>query len=280
MKPLWDYEDYRLWVKDALERRGHGSQSALATAVRCQPSYLTKILKRETDFSLEQAEAAASFFQLDELDTEALLLLVMKGRAGTPSLRKRFEKKLAAMEKPGSEEFRAREIVSTKQEGPRRFSNEDLKIFYSRWYYAAAHILMGKTGQHTVDSLAAQLLVPRASIQIMLRHLERMGMIVFKDGSYRMAETEFLVDAGADIMKEWHRSWRIRLLQSLDTPLMKGDFHFTILANVDEHGLQEMKKTMREMFKKFADIANSCQPDKAFVVHMDLTPVIQSEHEA
>lgn len=278
MKSIWDYEDYKPWLREALTRRGHGSQSALAGAVACQPSYLTKILKGETELSPEQAEATAAFFHLDEEETESLLWLVLRERAGTAALKKRFTKRILEMREKQIDQFRAppnRNEVETLK----KFQREDLVVYYAHWYYAAAHMLMTIPGEHTVESLSRDLQVSKGALQVMLRHLEKMGIIEFKNGSYNVTANEIFLNAVDTTIKKWHLSWRTRLLQVLDTPPMKGDYHHTYLISCTEEDVLQIRKFFDEAIKKTFELARTAKSEKAIVVGIDLMPLIATDRE-
>lgn len=278
MKSIWDYDDYKTWLKDALTRRGHGSQSALAGAILCQPSYLTKILKGETELSPEQADATAQFFHLGDEEAESLLWLVLRERAGTPALKKRFTKYILDMRKKQVDQFRAtpdhNEIETLK-----KFQREDLIVYYAHWYYAAAHMLMTIPGEHTVESLSRDLQVSKGALQVMLRHLEKMGIVEFKNGSYKVTANEIFLNAADTTIKKWHLSWRNRLLQVLDTPPMKGDFHHTYLISCTEEDIAQIRKFFEDAIKKTFEVARSAKSERAIVIGIDLMPLIATDRE-
>lgn len=69
------------------EPRARGYQARLSEHIGCHPSHLSKVLKGDTVFTLEQACAAARFWHLGELRALILLTLVSIDRAGTDPLR-------------------------------------------------------------------------------------------------------------------------------------------------------------------------------------------------
>ena len=64
-KSSFSFKDYKAllhWRIETSPRRGRGVRAALAQAMKVQSAYLSRVLNGDADLSLEQADAANTFF--------------------------------------------------------------------------------------------------------------------------------------------------------------------------------------------------------------------------
>src|SRR5262245_26815112 len=97
---IFDFDDYKPFVREfVLEQphRGRGQYRRMAKAMRVHTTLLSHIFRGSKELTPEQACALGSFLGLAELDSDYLLALVEKNRAGTAVLRRAIERRLAAI---------------------------------------------------------------------------------------------------------------------------------------------------------------------------------------
>ena len=93
---IWNFTDYRPYLVEKLGVEGSrtGLRKKLAEAIGVHTTFVSQVLKEKGDFSLEQGEAVNSFLSHTQDEGEYFLLLLMKDRAGTRELKKRFQDKI------------------------------------------------------------------------------------------------------------------------------------------------------------------------------------------
>ena len=94
---VFDYSDYKAFLRELGDSRPRGFRKALAEATQCQTAYISQILNGHYHLSLEQAEAATQFLGLSKDEVRCFVLLVEIQRAGTPSLKQFFLSQLAEL---------------------------------------------------------------------------------------------------------------------------------------------------------------------------------------
>jgi plasmid maintenance system antidote protein VapI len=111
---VFDYSDYVELLKSKAGPEGtrRGVRLAMAKALECHSSYLTKVLNSTANLSLEQALKLTEYFGMTAEEAEYFLLLVEKARAGTSALKKHFDFKL---EKSRQQRLSLKERVSIKK---------------------------------------------------------------------------------------------------------------------------------------------------------------------
>jgi hypothetical protein len=91
---VFKYHSSMHYVRDFIQVKGHGYKSAMARAMACQSAYVSRVLKDQASFSLEQAERLTRLFSHSHLESKYFLTMVARDRAGTPELRNFFESAL------------------------------------------------------------------------------------------------------------------------------------------------------------------------------------------
>src|SRR5687768_11246698 len=94
---VFDYRDYKKYLNDFIKNQasgGHGYRSKIAEALRCHITYISQVLNKDAHFSLEQADELNSFLGHTKDESHYFLLLVQVARAGTHSLRSKFQEQI------------------------------------------------------------------------------------------------------------------------------------------------------------------------------------------
>ncbi len=91
---VFKYHSSMHYVRDFIQVKGHGYKSAMARAMACQSAYVSRVLKDQASFSLEQAERLNRLFSHSRLEAKYFLTLVSRDRAGTPELKNFYEEVL------------------------------------------------------------------------------------------------------------------------------------------------------------------------------------------
>jgi hypothetical protein len=93
---LYEFQSYREYLQFICgpQSKRQGVKSKLALALKCQSSYLSRVLNGQADLSLEQIDLLATHLNLLSNERDYLFLLLQKERAGTQSLQKYFEENI------------------------------------------------------------------------------------------------------------------------------------------------------------------------------------------
>src|SRR4051812_35479383 len=108
---VFDFKSYKDFLKSKVgpETSRRGIKSAMAQALRCQPTYVSQVLNGHAHFSLEQGEILSDFFGFTNDQKHFFLLLIQRERSGTHRLENYFSEQL--------EQVLARRLVLTSRLG-------------------------------------------------------------------------------------------------------------------------------------------------------------------
>ncbi len=180
MATVFEFSDYRKALSHLMEIHSgeqRGLQTRLANHMGCQQAYLSRVMAGNAELSQEQAVAAGAFFNLDTLEQEYFLTIVNFNRAGTPELRRFYEKRRS--------EILARKLeIKSRIKADGSLSPERKATYYSDWIYSAVHMATAIPKYSSVSSLATRLALPETRVREILEFLEDSGLVEKKSGRY------------------------------------------------------------------------------------------------
>jgi len=97
-KSLFEYDDYKAYLKHFLagnKDQGYGSRTKLAKQLNCNVAYVSQVLNKYANFSLEQGERINRFFGHGKQESQFFLLLIQKAKAGTRDLVERIDEQIS-----------------------------------------------------------------------------------------------------------------------------------------------------------------------------------------
>lgn len=269
---LWDSLDYREVLKEALKRKGRGSQSALANALGVQAPYMTRVLAGDAHLSPEQALLAAQSFQYGSLETEYFLTLVLLGRAGTEALRQHLKLKLEEIRLRGKPSLEDK--LGNKDHG---MDQDAVNIYYSHWIYTAIHLLTSNPEPQTVSSLCDQLSLPPVVVEPALKQLVE-WRLVEQDGSvFKMLENKMFMQFSSQFINRFHASWRTKLLQDLEYPPDGSSRHVTLLVGLERKNIEKLKDVLDRAGREIGEIVEKDQVEETQVICLDFFPLTRKK---
>lgn len=240
MKPIFEYTDYREWIRDAFEdfkkRKSVVSWRYMAMKLDADPGNLLRVSQSKIHLSVNLIKPMADFFGLDEKETAYWTELVHFGRAKTDSEALNHYEKMQML----------------KGIPLKRLAKKELE-FYRHWYYNAIRSIVGickfkDDYEGLAESCTPAITVEQAKEAIQLLH--DLNMIsTDRDGYWKVNDT--FVSTGGNWRSEAVRAFQqetIRLAgESLErhAPPLRDISTVTMTFNMDDIAL------IREKIKEF-----------------------------
>jgi uncharacterized protein (TIGR02147 family) len=269
---LWDSEDYREVLKEALKRKGRGSQSALAQALQVQAPYMTRVLNGDAHLSPEQALLAAISLKYSSLETEYFLCLVNYGRAGTIELRAHLAAKLEELRQKGKPSLEDR--LGNKEHG---LDQAAVNLYYSHWIYTALHMLTSIPEPQTVASICERINLPPNVVEPALGQLVDWRLVEQNGSTYKMLENKMFIQFKTQFINRFHSSWRMKLLQDLEYPPDASARHITLLVGMAESSLPKLREVIERASREVADIVEKDAVETNQVICFDFFPLSRKQ---
>lgn len=263
MKQVFEYTDYRKYLIDRLG--GHGKRTGLrrkaCAYLGCHSTYLSHVLSEKIHLSLEHAEALNSFFKHTREQAEFFLLLVLKARAGTKSLREHFESKIQEL-------LERRNVIKNRIQNATSLSEEDLDRFYSSWLYGALHVLVSIKEYQTVEALSHVLGLHPQKLTEELEFMQKTGLIKHVKGRYTVGPKFIHLSSDSNAITKHHTNWRYHTIQHLNRRQAK-DLHYSAVISLSEEAAQEIRESLLQTLEKHMAIIQKAKEEVVYVHNFD-----------
>ena len=263
-KTLFDYDHYKAFLRDRAgpKTRRSGLKAKIAQALRCQPTYVSQVLHGSAQLSLEQADQLNRFFGHSEDESEYLLLLVQRERAGTPSLERFFAAKIS--------ELKSRRLVLTARLGTgQTLSKEDQSRYYSSWHYAAIHVALSIPSLRSPSALAEHFKIPLKKVTTVLEFLVQIGLASPQGGGdFGTGPSAVRLGNDSPNILRHHANWRQQAIDSLDREEL-SELHYSGVLTLSQKDAGRLKDRMLERLKEDLEIVKASPEEELFCYCID-----------
>lgn len=262
---LFDYRDYRKYLRDQLPTQGpkRGARSSLAKVMRCQTAFITQVLTGKNQLSLEHAETINEFLHHSDVESEFFLLLVQLDRAGTMALKRRVEGQV-------QKAIDQQEQVAQRIKKHRPLNETEQWIYYSHWVYSAIHILCS-ISRHAQDahSIAAALKTDLELTRRSLQFLMQIGLIKKTSHGFGLTEKFIHVDPSSPMLIRHHLNWRNYVQRSFESPRPEA-LHFTAVYSMSKADYSRLRKLLLDFVESSNQLIQDSVEEVLINLNLDL----------
>lgn len=251
MKVIYDYTDYRAFLKDWLVTRprgGRGEGRKIAERLAVSSALWSQVLRGDKPLSLEHAAELSDYLGFSEREGEYWLLLVQLDRAGSFKLREKLKTQVQAKQKHYSQ-------LSNRIKSDRDLAPETKATYYSSWIYTGVRNLSALPEVRTVEEVAERLSVSRALVREVVDFLLEHGLCRIEDGALTYQSRWIHLDRKDPLSKKHLQNWHLRAMQKMDETNEEQVF-FTSPMSLSRDVALEVRKlilnTIEEIQKKAA----------------------------
>lgn len=238
LSPIFQAKSYKSAIASSFEdaRFGRGARSNLAEYLRVQPSFISRVLVGNQDFSSEHIVRVAAFLELNEDETDYLVLLHHRDRAGAKELRAHYQKQIDRIDERRSQ-------VRSKIKADRRaISDADALRYYGAWYHAAVHMFLRIPGADIV-TIADGLSLPVGKVKESIALLEEIGMVVAEKGKWKVVDQRVHNDKDSLGLRAHHMNWRQSSIRAWDEGI-PNDMFYSLVMSTDRVGARRIKEIL------------------------------------
>lgn len=249
---IFDFDDFRAfinWKIASLENKGRGQYKRIAEHLGVHTTLVSQIFRDIKMLSLEHALALSEYFGLNPTETEYLLLLVQKDRAGTQRLKLLFEKQASRL-RAQAQKLENRLPYDTV------LSEADKALYYSEWYFGAARILTSIPGFSTAETLSKALDIPISNVNRILEFLLARGLCIEdKKGKLAVGPKRTFLESDSNLIGRHHTNWRMRAIEHYPR-MTTQDFAYTSPLSISERGFLKVREELRVLAERVAKIVS------------------------
>lgn len=252
MFSVYEFESYQELIKmrfASMPKSGYGQSKKLAEFLGVHTTLVSQVMKGLKSFTPEQAVGVSEFLSLGELESEYLLLLVQRERAGTPALKRLFDRRLKTIR------ANSKELVH-RLKSNRRLTEIERAEFYSDWTYSAVRQLPAIAGFQNVETIAELLDLPVRKVADIVKFLTATGLCVAKTSGLTVGPSSTHLESSSKWVTLHHRNWRLKALTELSRYQLDRSLHYTApmtLSKSDSMKISEMIAVFLESVDKLVE---------------------------
>jgi uncharacterized protein (TIGR02147 family) len=252
-------------VKDTLAARpnnGRGELSRLAKHLGVNATMVSQILSGPKDFTHEQAFAVCEYLGLIGLDAECFMLLVQRARAGTHSLQKFYDQKLARLRSEAV-------LLSERLNIDRKLTDQERSVFYSSWLYSAVRVFtsIGQEGKTSAE-IAERFDLELARVNEVMGFLVGSGLCIESNGRFKMGPQQTHLEFGSPYLTQHLRNWHMNAAQSAER-IKKEELLFSACLSISHEDFAKVREMLASQIKTVADTVKNSEADEVACFNLD-----------
>lgn len=262
MISIYNFKDYREFLNTWIRSQGQrGLKKKLSEAANVSSTLISLILKGEKQLSMEQASDIADCLGMNERETEYFFLLVEYGRAGTPALRRKLEKRI-------SEHQAQAKKLSHRVTPDRELTDQEIAIYYSSWVYTGIRNLSAIGEFNDVPHIAERLNISPAVVAKVLDFLLKQGLCKQANGKLLFGPAYLQVDADSPFVLKHHQNWRLRGFQFMDQYNDENLF-YTCPMSLSKEAAIEIRKRLSSVIEDVLKVMRPSDCEEVYCFNLD-----------
>ena len=259
MSSVYKFINYKEYLEVCLaDISKRGQKSALADALCCQSSYISRILNGDAHFSPEQASLAAKFFELDPDEANFFLLLVLKARSGSTALTEILNNQIGKIHEDRLK-MKNRLVLEETVGRPAH------DTYYSAWYYTAIHMALRIPDLKTSDSISKYLKLSPKIVDEVLTFFVKNNIAKKNESGFELLVAVNHLDDESPLKKSHHRNWRLKTIEDMGGAENRS-VHYSSVASLSKSDARVIKEIFLDAIEKSrASIKES--PDETLICY-------------
>lgn len=264
MISVFEFTDYKSFLRSAIKmmpNKGRGQINKIADTLGVYPTLVSQILSGDRNFTPEQIYKLCIYFALSPIDSDFLILLVQKERAGTQEFKEYFESKIEALRK-------SRLDLATRFGKKKEINESDRTQFYSAWINSAVWLYASVKDGQTIEAISKRLNIsPLKTVEI-VELLTRIGMCSLENGKVKMLNQHIHLEYGAANLEKHHLNWRLKAIQRIED-IKKEELLFTAPISISKKDFLVVREEIVKMIKKATKIVIDSPAEDVACINVD-----------
>lgn len=182
-------------------------------------------------------------------------------KAGTKKLRDFTLRKIKEIRE-------TRVLVSNRIKGNEELNEVTQAKYYSRWYYAAIHVLVTIPGKKSKDSIASYLGLEMATVNEAIEFLESCGLIILTKSGYDTGKTKVFLKGDSPFIVQHHQNWRLSAMDNIIRP-RKENLHFSSVYTLSEKDFVKIREKLLENIQEVWRVVQPSKEEKLCALNLD-----------
>lgn len=263
METLLQFKDYRAYLRHTFDEAGKrsGAKKKAAAALEVHTTFISQVLGEQCSLSPEQADRMNAHLGHSEDEADYFLTLVLRDRAGSPSLRRRYDKQLLQIRERSQQVHRKLEKTSLVLE-------ENQRQFYSTYLHSAIHVLVSIEKYNSVEALSSALGLPRSRIHEAVHFMLSIGVIQNQGGHLSPGKAHIHLPPDSKYLGQHHLNWRLQMIDRL-LQAKPDEIHYSAVISLSHADVEKIKESLLNNLRENSKTIMASPEETAYVYCFD-----------
>jgi uncharacterized protein (TIGR02147 family) len=263
-----NYDNFSEFVQNELLKNTHGKRGdkkEIAEFINIHPTSLSQVLKRTRHFTEEQVFLLGEYLNLNELESQYILLLHQIEQTMNKDYKQRLIKRRDNIKKRSLN-------LSTRMDKDKTLSDSEKSIFYSSWYYTCIWVFISIVGGKSREDISDRFKLSKKTVTEVLDFLTTADLCYLENGRYYHKINRTHLEKSSPFLKQHHANWRIKAMEKKDRS-DAIDLSFTAPLSLSKKDFDVLREEMIELIKKVSDTVTRTKPDDIYCFNLDFFKV-------
>ena len=262
-RSIFEFQSYKEIMKIRLVGRNQrGQLSRAAESLKCQVSFLSRVLKTEAHLTPDQSFMLSKFWKLGIDESEYFHTLVEFERAAELQYRNHLKGRLETLKKNNES------LQKRTQKGDFPIA-EQQATYFSSWLWTALHFLTAIPEFQNSQKIAARLGLSESMVIDSLKRLEQYGLVSSDvGGEWKYTSGQFHLPKASPFVVQYHQNWRTKAVLDAQNFLSDG-LHYTSVLTLSQSDAEQIKNLLLNFISETVQISNPSQPEDALILNCD-----------
>lgn len=259
---LFEYQDYRKYLKDRLKQGGRGLSKQIAELMRIHPSLISQIIAGTRDLTSDQVFQLSQHWQLTKLELEYFTNLVEIEKAITQQLKTHLVEKLQELKKQSLD-------LSKRVPHQKVLSEEQKSIYYSSWIFAAIKAYTSIDNGKTTEEIMEKFQIDRPKAISILQFLTQTGLCTQESNKYKLGTQSTHLNKNSPHVQKHHMNWRLKAMEKAER-LSDEELMFSAPLSISEKDFAKIREQLVKMIKEASETVKDSNPEFIACLNFDL----------
>ncbi len=269
---IFEFNNYKNFIRSYLKtlpKRGHGQYRKFAQALGMHTTLVSQVFNGDKDLNLDQASDLSDFLGLNAAEADYFLTLVEHARAASYRLKQKLQTRLENSREKSK-------TLKTHIDESQDLSDENKAIFYSRWYYAAIHLLVEIEKFNAPEEIAKHLNLPIAGVREALEFLTGVGLCLKQNNKYKVGKTRTFIPKDSFLVTRHHQNWRLRSQLAMEN-LSVDELVVTAPVTLTKNDAELVHREIIQLIKGLNKMIEHPKPEVAYCLNVDWFKIIRND---
>lgn len=261
--------DYRKLIQYLIEReKSKGVEctfSKLADAIRIQKPYMSKIMNGMADLSEDQLHLLCEYFSIDGEEKDYFELLLKFSKSALRERKDTLKKQILKIQSIKLDLKNNIEAEKISDHNP--LFNE----YFLDPHMQIVHVALNIKRFQNIDKLSQTLQISKNKISEILKKLENLKLIEFKNNRYHVTNQSLHLPKESNLFHPQQSLIRIKSIEQQQAKSIdSGNYSFSVTFSCDETGRKKIQEDFIKYLKSVQKTVQSSGTEEVFQINFDL----------